>query len=156
MATATVPYENATSGTAAREEINKILRRFGCSSVGFMDDFDNKSILLAFEHRGNKVQLRASAKGWAALYLKAHPYNPSRQRKTRQEHEAQAVDQGLIAINSILRDWVKGQVTAVECGIMSFAAVFMPHMLAPDGRPLIEHIVSQGLLPAPPADEHVH
>lgn len=151
---ATVPYESATSGDAARSEIIKILRRFGCSSIGFMDDFDRKEILLAFEHRGNKVQLRASAKGWAAMYLRAHPH--SRQmRRTRQEHEARALDQGLIATNSILRDWVKGQVTAVECGIMSFSAVFMPYMLAADGRPMIEHILSQGLLPAPPTDEHV-
>jgi hypothetical protein len=145
----TVPYESATSGDAARGEITKLLRRFGCSSIGFMDDFEKLEVLLAFEHRGNRVQLRASAKGWAALYLREHPYNASRMRKTRQQHEAQAMDQGLIAINSILRDWVKGQVTAVECGIMSFTAVFMPYMLAADGRPMLEHIISQGLLPAP-------
>lgn len=152
MTTATVPYENATSGDAARNEITKILRRFGCSSIGFMDDFERREIVLYFEHRGNKVQLRASAQGWAALYLKAHPYNPSRQRKTRQQHEAAAMEQGLIAINSILRDWVKGQVTAVECGVMSFSAVFLPYMLAADGRPMIEHMMSQGLLPAPTED----
>jgi hypothetical protein len=29
--------------------------------------------------------------------------------------------------------------TAVECGILSFEAVFMPFMLATDGRTLIEH-----------------
>lgn len=34
--------------------------------------------------------------------------------------------QGLSAVNSILRDWVKGQTTAVECGIPSFEAVFLP------------------------------
>ena len=145
----TVPYENATSGSAARDEIQKILRRFGCSSIGFMDDFDKKEILLAFEHHGNRVQLRASAKGWAALYLKSKPYNGRYARKTRQQYEAAAVEQGLIATNSILRDWVKGQVTAVECGIMSFSAVFLPYMLAADGRPMLEHIASQGLLPAP-------
>lgn len=151
---ATVPYESASSGSAARDEIGKILRRFGCSSIGFMDDFDRKEVLLAFEHRGNKVQLRASAKGWAALYLRAHPYS-SRMRKTQKQHEAEAIDKGLIAINSILRDWVKGQVTAVECGIMSFTAVFMPYMLAADGRPMLEHLATTGLLPAP-ADEHVN
>lgn len=149
---ANIPYENATSGDSARGEITRLLRRFGCSSIGFMDDFDRKEVLLAFEHRGNRVQLRASAKGWAALYLREHPYS-RRMRKTEAQYEAQAMDQGLVAINSILRDWVKGQVTAVECGIMSFAAVFLPHMLATDGRAMIEHIVSQGLLPAPIADQ---
>lgn len=152
MAVATVPYENATSGDEARGEITKILKRFGCSSIGFMDDFAKKEVLLHFEHRGNTVSLRASANGWAAMYLKAHPYS-YRMRRTQKEHEAAAVEQGLIAINSILRDWVKGQITAVECGVFSFAAVFMPHMLAADGRPLIQHIMEAKLLPAPPTEE---
>ena|SRR6266567_930389 len=48
--------------------------------------------------------------------------------------------QGHVAVNSILRDWIKGQVTAVECGILSFEAVFMPYMLTNDGRPLLERV----------------
>ena len=83
------------------------------------------------------------------MFLKAHPYNYSRMRKTRNEYEASAIKQGNIAINSILRDWVKGQVTAVECGMLSFEAVFMPYMLTSDGRPLIERIMQTDLLPPP-------
>lgn len=147
--TASIPYESATSGTKAREEIIKILRTFGCESVGFMDEFEQKSILLAFKHRGRDVHLRASANGWAVLYLKAHPYN-YRRNGTKTDWEQKAVRQGLIAINSILRDWVKGQITAVECGMLSFEAVFMPYMLTADGVPLIERLRSQpDLLPAP-------
>lgn len=143
-----VPYENASSGQAARGEIVKILQRFGCSSVGFMDDFDEHSVLLAFTWRNRPVQMRASAKGWAACYLKEHPYS-SRMRKTRAEHETFALKQGMVAINSILRDWVKGQVTAIETGMMTFDHVFMPHMLLPDGTAAIELIRSQLSLPAP-------
>jgi hypothetical protein len=57
----------ATSGNKAREEITKTLRRFGCESIGFMDEYDKHEVLLAFTHRGRQVQLRASAKGWAQL-----------------------------------------------------------------------------------------
>jgi hypothetical protein len=39
--------------------------------------------------------------------------------------------------------------TAVECGILSFEAVFMPFMLASDGRPLIERLADSDLLPKP-------
>ena len=39
MSKSAIPYASATNGAAAREEITKILRRFGCESVGFMDDF---------------------------------------------------------------------------------------------------------------------
>lgn len=143
-----VPYANAKSGLAAREEITKLLSRFGCSSVGFMDDFAEHSVLLAFKHRGRAVQLNASAKGWAQMYLKENPWS-YRRTGTRQDYERKALDQGLVAINSIMRDWVKGQITAVECGILSFEAVFMPHMLTNDGRPLIERIQTENLLPPP-------
>ena len=148
MAT-TVPYEGATSGAAARDEITKLLRRFGCESVGFMDDFEDHSVLLAFKHRGRPIQLRASAKGWAAMYLKAHPYKLGRMRKTKHEHEQRALAQGFVAVNSILRDWVKGQITAVECGMLSFEAVFMPYMMTNDGRSVIERIQEAKMLPAP-------
>lgn len=142
-----VPYAHASSGAGARDEITKVLQRFGCESVGFMDDFAEKAIVLAFKHRGRPVQLRASAKGWAAMYLHAHPY--SHHRGGKAAWESAALDQGLIAVNSILRDWVKGQVTAVETGILSFEAVFFSHMLTSDGRPIIDVATNAGLLPPP-------
>ena len=144
----TIPYAYAKSGLAAREEISQVLRRFGCESVGFMDIFEEQAVMLAFKHRGRNVQLKASARGWAAMFLKDNPW--SRARKcTRVEHEQKAVEQGLVAINSILRDWVKGQITAVETGILSFEAVFMPYMLTSDGRSLLERVAEQNLLAAP-------
>jgi hypothetical protein len=142
-----VPYATATSGARAREEIMKLLAKFGCADVGFMDRFTDHSVILQFTHRGRTVQLRASASGWAQMFLKAHPWN-RRTRKNRAAYEAKALSQGMIAINSILRDWVKGQITAVECGMMSFEAVFMPHMLAPDGRSVLEHMQERKMLPA--------
>jgi hypothetical protein len=143
-----IPYASATSGHNARNEITKILRRFGCEEIGFMDNFEQHEVLLAFKHRGQPVQLKASAKGWAQIYLKKKPWNYSR-RSTRDDWEQKALRQGHVAVNSILRDWIKGQVTAVECGILSFEAVFMPWMLTADGRPLIERLAETNLLPAP-------
>lgn len=141
-----VPYAGATTGTKAREEITKLLRLFGCEEIGFADKFDEHEVLLYFKHRGRQMHLRASAKGWAQLYLKARPWNYNR-RSTKQDWEQAALQQGHVAVNSILRDWIKGQVTAVECGMLSFEAVFMPFMLTADGRPLIERVSK--LLPKP-------
>src|SRR5947209_660836 len=101
---ASVPYAGATSGATARDEITKVLRRFGCESVGFMDDFDKHEVLLAFKHRGRPIQLRASAKGWAQMYLKANPWS-GRRRGSKVDHEQAALRQGHVAVNSILRDW---------------------------------------------------
>lgn len=144
------PYATATSGANARGEIVRILQRFGCESVGFMDDFANHAVILAFTHRGRPVQLKASAKGWAQMYLKENPWS-HRKRGNRVDWEQAALRQGQVAINSILRDWVKGQITAVECGILSFEAVFMPYMLTDDGRPVYERISQLNLLPPPTA-----
>lgn len=143
-----VPYAGATTGASARDEVTKVLRRFGCESVGFMDDFEKHEVLLAFTHRGQPIQLRASAKGWAQMFLKTNPYS-HRMRSTKQDYELAALRQGHIAVNSILRDWIKGQVTAVECGILSFEAVFMPYMLTADGRLLLERLKETNLLPSP-------
>jgi hypothetical protein len=85
-----VPYASATSGASAREEVAKTLRRFGCEAVGFMDDFDKQQVLLAFTHRGRQIQLRASAKGWAQMYLKANPHT-YRMRTSRHDYERAAL-----------------------------------------------------------------
>lgn len=148
MARQSIPYANATTGASARAEITKILKAFGCSQIGFMDDFEKAELILAFTHRGRNVQLRASAKGWAKMYLNANPWNERRTLR-RVEYENAALEKGLVAINSILRDWVKGQVAAVECGILSFGAVFMPYMLTGDGQTVAELVESKGLLPPP-------
>src|SRR5262249_10021550 len=123
-----------------RDEIIKVLRRFGCEQIGFMDNYEQHEVLLAFTHRGRQVQLRASAKGWAQIYLKEKPY---KDHLTQQR----ALEQGHVAVNSILRDWVKGEGTEVDCGVLSLEAVFMPFMLASDGRPLLERV--EELLPKP-------
>ncbi|MBR0879157.1 hypothetical protein ACVMGC_004820 [Bradyrhizobium barranii subsp. barranii] len=145
----TTPYENATSGVAARDEIIKVLRRVGCDGIGFMDDFEKHELLLAFRHRGRQMQLRASAAGWAALYLKEHPYSYRIRGRSEREHRERALAQGQIAINSILRDWVKGQIMAIETGILSFDAVFLPFMLTHDGRTVSDRLDQLGLLEAP-------
>jgi hypothetical protein len=140
------PYAAATSGMKAREEITKVLRRLGCEEIGFMDNYERHEVLVAFSHHGRRVQLSASAKGWAQMSLKANPWT-YRRRTSRVEWEQAALRQGHVAVNSILRDWIKGQVTAIECGILSFEACFMPHMIGADGRPLIERFAD--LLPEP-------
>jgi hypothetical protein len=73
------------------------------------------------------------------MFLKDNPWT-GRRRGSRVDHEQAAMRQGHIAVNSILRDWIKGQITAVECGILSFEAVFMPYMLGADGQPLIDKV----------------
>ena len=141
-----IPYQNATSGQGARNEIVKILTNFGCQTIGFMDDLERKEVLLAFTYRNAPVQLRASAKGWAAMFLRKKPYT-SRKHKNRKDYEAAALERGMIAVNSILRDWVKGKITAIESGILKFEYEFFPYMIGEDGKTLVESGVLE--LPSP-------
>ncbi|WP_333676812.1 hypothetical protein [Dyella sp.] len=147
-----LPYENATSGANALNDIQKMLRKFGCAKFATGEDYDNGEIFIQFEHRGRQVQLKASARGYAAAWLKEHPYS-SRTRKSRTEHESHALSVGSVAVYSILRDWVKGQVTAIEIGMMSFEAAFLSHIMLPSGMTVIEYAERQKLLPSPSSDE---
>jgi hypothetical protein len=144
----TVPYSRATAGDGARREIIKMLRAFGCDNVGIMDDFTTDQVLLAFQHRGRAVQMAASARGWAAMWLKENPWNKSR-KSNPEAYKAEALEKGRKAAVSMLRDWVKSQLTLVECGLMPFDHVFMAYALTSDGRPLHERVSEAKLLPPP-------
>jgi hypothetical protein len=143
-----IPYERCTGGDQALNEAAKILAKFGCQSFGHMIDAERGCTIVQFKFQGHQVSLEASWKGYAAAWLKAHPYNASaRSNRGRAWYEAQALELGKRAVCSCLRDWIKGQVTAVECGVMSFGAVFMPHMLLPTGERVIDRVTGpDGLL----------
>lgn len=134
-----IPYQDAKSGEGALTELQTILAKFGCGTFGTMTDQENGKTIVQFRWREKNVSLEASWKGYAVAWVKANPYT-YRTRCSKQEHDQKALRQGKIAVCSILRDWVKGQVTAVECGIMSFEAAFMPHMLLPTGERLIDRV----------------
>ncbi len=143
-----IPYSTATSGDKALLELQRTLAKFGCQSFGTMTDAERGVTIVQFKWRNRAVSLEASWKGYAAAWLKDNPYT-HRTRGTRQEHDAKALEQARTSVCSVLRDWVKGQITAVECGVMSFEAAFMPHMLLPSGERLIDRVSADKLLPAP-------
>lgn len=148
--TKSLPYETATSGDKALLELQRTLAKFGCQSFGTMTDAERGMTIVQFKWRNRNVSLEASWKGYATSWLKAHPFN-RHTRGTRSEYDQRALKQAQTSVCSVLREWVKGQVTAVECGVMSFEAAFMPHMLLGNGQRLIDRIQSDNLLPAPDA-----
>jgi hypothetical protein len=147
-----LPYETATAGDQALVALQRSLSAFGCQSFGTMIDQENQKVIVAFRWRNRNVQLEASWKGYAVAWQNRHPYH--RSRLSKQEHDAKALAQARTSVCSVLRDWVKGQVTAVECGIMSFEAAFMPHMLLPTGERVVDRVEKLQLL-EPPAENNV-
>lgn len=142
----TLPYENATSGQNALGEIQAMLRKFGCDQFAFGEDIGRGEVFISFVHRNRPVRLAASAKGYAAAWLKEHPHT-FRMRNNLQDHQRRAMQIGSVAVYSILRDWVKGQITAIEIGCMSFEAAFLAHMMLEDGKRVIDVLVERKMLP---------
>lgn len=140
-----LPYENATSGKAAINDMQKILQTFGASSFGCMEDFDKGEVLVQFRWRERSVTIKASGKGYAAAWLRRHPYT-YRTRGNKVDYERRALQIGQTAVYSILRDWIKGQITAVEVGMLSFEGAFLGQLLLPNGQTVLERIEQENLL----------
>lgn len=142
-----LPYENATSGKRAIDDMQKILIAFGCNKFGHMLDIDAGELLVQFEYRGRQISVKASSNGYAQRWLKEHPHS-YRMKSTRAQHEAKAKELGAIAVYSILRDWIKGQITAVETGILSFEGAFLGQIMLPTGKTVLEQVTETKMLPA--------
>lgn len=143
-----LPYETATTGERAINDMQKILRGFGCQSFGHMLDFDKGELLVQFKYRDMPVSLKASINGYAAAWIKRHPYS-HRMRCNRIQHERKAKEIASVAVYSVLRDWIKGQITAIETGVLSFEGAFLGQLLLPTGQTVLERAQSENLLPAP-------
>lgn len=146
-----LPYDEASSGTAALDQIQKILTKYGCQRFGTMTDNEKGEIIVQFNYRGREILVKASVQGYAAAWLKEYPYNSSRHRRTRIEHERRAMAQAQISTCSILRDWIKGQITAIEVGLLTFEGAFLGQILLPTGKTVLEAVQATKMLPA--ADE---
>jgi hypothetical protein len=141
-----LPYSTATSGDKALAEIQRILQQFGCNKFGVMTDWTEGVLMVQFEWRGARVSFPANFKGYASAWLKENPWT-TRKSLTKDQWEAKALEIGSVAVYSILRDWIKAQVVAVETGLVSMEEVFMAHILLPNGQRMIEHAKANNLLP---------
>ena len=146
MSIAGVPYGGATASAPLKADIEKLLRHFKCERICWTEETDTHTVRLSFVYRGYLIEIPASAQGWANYALRLKP-NINKER---------ALKQGKIAICSELRDWIKGQLTAVETGRVTFERAFVPYMLLLDGRNAGEYMLDpkNGVLrlPAPEND----
>ena len=143
-----LPYEKATSGQSAMKEAQRILQGFGASSFGYMENFGDGTLTVQFEYRTRQIQIKANAKGYAMAWLKQNPYT-NRMKVSADQHKDRAYKKGQTAVYSILRDWIKGQITAVEVGILSFEGAFLGQILLPNGLTVLDQVQENKLLPAP-------
>lgn len=134
-----LPYENASSGRDALRQMQKLVQTFGASSFGCLEDFEKGEVLVQFRWRERNVTIKANSKGYAAAYLRRHPYN-SRRRDTERAYQQKALQIGQVAVYSMLRDWIKGQVAAVESGMFSFESAFLGQIMLDNGQTVLERL----------------
>jgi len=144
----TLPYASATSGKGAMTETQRILQSFGATSFGYMEDFSDGTLTVQFQWRERRVTIKANAKGYAQALIREKPYT-TRMRVSKAQYEEKAIKQGQIATYSILRDWIKGQITAVEVGMLSFEGAFLGQILLPSGLTFLELAEEKQLLALP-------
>ena len=144
-----LPYQDATAGGRAMEDVRRLLERFGCTRTGFEEDTVAGEVTLHFQHEMGHVRFTASYVGWARLFLEANPWT-TRRRVTAEEWEARALKQGRVAVWSVIRDWVKAQLTAVETGITTAETVLLPWLVVADDGATLHEALADGRLPALP------
>lgn len=149
-----LPYETSTAKDPL-SELQRALGKFGCQTFGVMTDAERGVTIVQFKWRERQISIEASWKGYAAAWKRSKPYKgASWDAGLRAKYDERAIAQAKVSVGCVLRDWVKGQITAIECGVMSFDAAFMPHMLLPSGERVID-LVTAKLLPPPPEEKVV-
>ena len=142
-----LPYENCTSGDRALANVQKMLRDFGVQSFGSMIDYETGELIVQFRYQDRQIDVRASMNGYAEAWRKEHPYS-SRMKGSKSDWEQKSFSIAGVAVYSILRDWLKGQMTAIETGMLTFESAFMPHFLLPNGQRVIDRIKADNLIPS--------
>lgn len=139
-----LPYESASSGKRALADMQHVIERFGAESFGHMFDYERGLLIVQFRHHGRTVHIEASTRGYAAAWLRAHPWS-GRSSRTRVDHEREATRVAQLAVHSILRDWLKGQIAAIETGVLSFEGAFLGQLMLESGQTALHQM--RGALP---------
>lgn len=137
------PYENASGGKAsALAEIQKTLKTFGADKFAVAEDWASGEVAIHFTLRGRTIKVKANGYGYAKAWLARNPTV-----KRNADHEARGIKLGNVAVWSILRDWIKGQCTAIEVGMLTVEQAFIANIVLDNGETVMERIEQQKMLP---------
>lgn len=123
-----------------KAEIEATIRRYGAGR--FMSGWDDEKAIVAFEMQERKIKFVLpvpNQKEKAFTHFKRGGYWHPRTEKAALSEWEQACRQRFRALALC----IKAKFEAVECGIVSFEAEFMAHMVMPDGRTVAEHVLPQ-------------
>jgi hypothetical protein len=130
--------DTSVSVERSRAEIERTLQKYGAE--GFMYGWQGNRAAVQFDMNGRRIKFELPLPDPKA---KEFTHTPSRGtlRTAAQQHEAweQACRQRWRALNLA----IKAKLEAVECGITTFEAEFLSHIVLPNGGTVGEWMVPQ-------------
>jgi hypothetical protein len=128
----------------ALDEIRKVLTRFGCSRFGTMTDNENGELHGAIHVPRARRDGEGQLPWLCGRLVEGTPVQrQSRMRVSKVQHEARGDGSGADQrVLSMLRDWIKGQVTAIEVGILTFEGAFLGQILLSNGKTVLDTITA--------------
>ena len=142
-----MPYAERTtvSTSKSRDEIERILTRFGASGQAFARDDDKRVVMVAF-HRDRRNYRFTLPLPDAALekFWYANPEQPAYKRRKRSQgvHD-EAVEQETRRLFRSLANFIKATLDAVESGIITADEALLPYLILPSGSTVYETSVMQ-------------
>lgn len=138
-----LPYSDSEANPLqAQARIRKMLLKFGVSRLRFDEDIEKGEIKVEFIYKEFPVSLPVNIHRLAERYLEDDPWTP-RRRSSRSEWATKKKEVAQNAAFSLLEDFLKGLLMAVELGVFSFEEIFLSYFRDAQGRRLGEVIVKQ-------------
>lgn len=136
-----LPYSDSTADPVrAQQRIRDSLRKFGVTSIGFSEDFENHEVVVQFKYKDYPVCMPVNYGKLAGRYLEEDPYKSSR-RCSEEEWEEKKRDVAYRAAFSLLDDYLKSLITIVEIEAFSFEEMFFAYFVNKRGQRVGEMLV---------------
>lgn len=121
-----IPYEDTqVSVSNTQGAIRELLQKYDAQSFGFMENFENKRLMIRFKYKNLPVQIEVAwGKYFEMLQNKYNKPDDVLQRKAQR------------AVLRALFYWLKSNFEFMELGIIDFEDIFMSHFMQPNGSTL--------------------
>jgi hypothetical protein len=157
-----VSYARNTTVTEdrSRQEIERLLMKYGASRFGCMSDYEHRIALIEFTYQRIVIEMRIPLPDASANQFARTPTGLVRSETEQNRLYQQEVRRRWRSLSLAL----KAKLIAIEDGITTFENEFMPYMITDDGRTLGErfmHLIATAqktgrlCLPAPAKHDDV-
>jgi hypothetical protein len=111
-----------------RQEIEKLLQKWGCRKVAFLDDYDAKIVEIQF------LWVDEEAHPWSAMFKVSVAPDPSLSSEQKRDAEVRGRWRTLLY-------WLRSALDAIDAGVIQPEQVFLPFLVTPDGQTVADVMI---------------